>query len=164
MTFELGPNQRAWIDALLSGDYKQTDAGYLHVIGAEGEPDEMCCLGVLCHIESRKGFLNAKNNTQSYYDNTIEGVGKHITVKGYVDANASTDYPYYEKQELPYVTQQKYGFVSESGSFIDTDNEGTATDGDNNNCLAEMNDNGKSFEEIATFILNNPAKVFRHAY
>lgn len=48
MTQELGPNQRAWLGALESGDWKQ---GFAVLCSKD---DEYCCLGVGCIIANIK--------------------------------------------------------------------------------------------------------------
>jgi hypothetical protein len=56
------PNQtviKQWVDALRSGDYKQT-TGYLHRIDADYEtPAGMCCLGVLCDLAVKADVVQA---------------------------------------------------------------------------------------------------------
>lgn len=44
---ELGPNQKAWVDALRSGNYQQ-GTEVLHSI--TNEVSYFCCLGVLCEM------------------------------------------------------------------------------------------------------------------
>jgi len=66
---ELGPNQRAWIAALRSGEYKQGKHA-LHAI----ESQTMCCLGVACAIRGLAGVDRGNN---------IEGIGRVMEYDGF---------------------------------------------------------------------------------
>lgn len=50
---KLGPNQQKWIDALKSGDYKQTKS-------ALQNKDGYCCLGLACIMVSECNFCQRK--------------------------------------------------------------------------------------------------------
>lgn len=64
--------KQLWIDALRSGDYKQT-RGALH------KEDGFCCLGVLCDLHRkanpRKGWQNADKDSDNYPFNFYEYLG-----------------------------------------------------------------------------------------
>lgn len=57
---ELGNNQKAWIKALTSGKYKQSE-GHLEFDGG------YCCLGVACKVAEENGIK------LEYYDKEISG-------------------------------------------------------------------------------------------
>lgn len=61
--FELGPNQRKWIDALRSGKYKQ---GKSNLARRAGDTIEYCCLGVLCEIAGIKPKAGKYPNILQY--------------------------------------------------------------------------------------------------
>jgi hypothetical protein len=54
-----------WVEALRSGNYKQTKAGLR-------KGDNFCCLGVLCDVVSPEGWTDKVNNL-GYTDFVFEG-------------------------------------------------------------------------------------------
>ena len=71
---ELGPNQRAWVDALRSGKYKQGDM-------ALQTDQTFCCLGVACDLARKAGVEVTLNQ-----DNEITGehLGNEPQVKDWL--------------------------------------------------------------------------------
>jgi hypothetical protein len=82
--------KRDWIDALLSGDYKQGRGSFRRInvkddaeYGVKGAKTEVqhCCLGVLCEvlgvgdIDEDTGRLNYKGNYAAFQINELENVG-----------------------------------------------------------------------------------------
>lgn len=89
--------------------------------------DNFCCLGVLCDLAAKEGVVVPEPGT--------DGV---IT---YVSAEISLDSSY---EVLPEAVQIWSG--------LQTENPILKIEGRSNNSLAEFNDEGKSFKEIAELI------------
>lgn len=126
-----------WIVALESGEYAQ-GIGALHQIKEEMLNDKVypagyCCLGVLCEIAIKNGLDVVKIETDVYkeaYDKTCDFLP--VKVKDWAGMNTVT------------------------GEFDcpndDPDDSDTAE-------LTDLNDNGKTFKEIANIIRENWEKL-----
>lgn len=94
-----------------------------------------CCLGVLCSIAIKEGVADPWLAYES-----LPGV------TGYrVDGSSGT---------LPPSVQEWAGMRTENGTYT---NRGDAEWGEN--CLSDDNDNGKTFNEIADFIMERSAEL-----
>lgn len=59
MKQKLGPKQKAWVKALRSGKFKQTE-------GVLKDKNGYCCLGVLCELEeklTKNGYIKGTDNS-----------------------------------------------------------------------------------------------------
>ena len=110
---ELGPNQKKWVAALRSGEYKQAKDFMEHKGG-------FCCLGVSAKV-----------------------LDPYIILEGKHDLG-----PFPEVFDA-------YGFRCDLGEI-----DGDHSWGDKVTCLAEANDRGVTFAEIADFIEAHPDAVF----
>ena len=114
--------KKIWIDALESGDYAQAE-------GTLRRDDTFCCLGVLCDLFSKEQdepwvVENDSENHEERYD-------------GY-DAPY---WSYYQQSDvLPTEVRDWAGLANSNPICLDNDN------------LADLNDRGTSFEEIADVI------------
>jgi len=121
-----------WVKALRSGKYKQ-GIGYLN------KDNKFCCLGVLCDLATKSKSINIQTkfdtNTKSIYNENI--ISDHRI------------FCYYDKELalLPQKVKEWAGMRNINGVF------------ESNNkteyCLTELNDNGKSFKQIANIIEKN---------
>lgn len=111
-----------WIEALRSGRYTQADGRLRTRLG-------YCCLGVLCDLYNHNGWVDG-------------GEDKTDTLSRFkfqdADGNLSSSY-------LPAEVQDWSG-VSMRGDLPTSESDELRT------TLATMNDNGRSFEEIAQVI------------
>lgn len=108
---QIKENRREWVDALRSGQFKQTKGKLKARNGA------MCCLGVLAQVAG----------CEFYYDASEDGYG------------ADNLWGYAPRKAMEFV-----GLTKRDGDFLD----------DN---LADRNDEGASFAQIATIIESEPA-------
>lgn len=139
-TPEQATNLRTWIDALRSDKYRQTTS-YLHT--EEG----YCCLGVGCDITPEGGHPTWKPASRMRVN-----LGGELYEEDRRSEQGGLVYEYARGGDLyvmPAEIRERYGI---------TDRDQTH--------LTDMNDNGRSFTEIAdwleTYILNaSPAE--RHA-
>lgn len=113
-----------WVAALRSGDYEQ-GAGNLCVVDSEGEHPEYCCLGVLEHLRELSG-APVKVATDAFGVVSFDG----------------------EEQTLSRVTIEWSGIRDENPVVDYNDGYVTVEGG----TLADLNDGGMSFEEIADLI------------
>jgi hypothetical protein len=137
MTQQLTPNQKQWITALRSGLYTQGE-GKLH------STDGFCCLGV-----AAKEFLTCDvkvtanvhgSFTQWKYNGEPDVAPDYVmNALGLYDSNGSTK---------AYRTQIES--TSPTSDYIASDELGLTT----------MNDNGKTFDQIADIIEANPENYF----
>ena len=89
----LGPRQEAWLKALESGDYKQTE-GQLH----NPKTNSFCCLGVACKLMGNQ--LSVTTNKSWNF----------VAYGG-------------ERSYLPTVAMIYYGFRKEEGDFVSAMND-----------------------------------------
>lgn len=124
MTQELGPNQKRWIEALRSGEYRQTT----RALCRDGA---YCCLGVGCVL------IGMKSRPDS-----IEIDDFDVEVRRFGS----------ETQSAPKKVVSHLALRSNTGADLTGDE-----------CLAQLNDEGKTFAEIADLIESNPANWFTEA-
>jgi hypothetical protein len=133
----LSEYQKEWIDALLSGKFNQTT-------GRLRYKDSFCCLGVAC-----------------------ETVGKHFDIMLTICASSRDEatIALYAGQEvgLPVVLVNALSMCSSIGHahgdfelMLNKPFNGISA------TLAELNDSGYSFREIANTLLDNPDRYFRN--
>jgi hypothetical protein len=115
--------KKRWIDALRSGGYQQT-TGVLHDEDANG----FCCLGVLCDIAVKEGV--------------VKSAELRAVESGDRDGRRVTAYDY-EFGVLP-DSVKVWADIPVSNPDVIIDNRQTS--------LAEENDGGKTFSEIADII------------
>lgn len=114
--------KKEWIAALRSDDYQQGEAQL------KTEDGKFCCLGVLCDILQKKGVVTefVSENTTSFYGLVNEPVGDYevlsVGISLYLGINCNPEMQHIVKGETVYDT------------------------------LSELNDNGMSFNDIATLI------------
>lgn len=122
-----------WLRALSSGEYVQA-VGSLHEVGTEGD-DRYCCLGVLCELAVKAGVTKRRTEV-----NPTDPWGRKMEY-GYGNAkDMDTCY-------LPDEVLKWSGLGSRTGVLP----EGTNARFDHHS-LANANDVGKSFEDIADLI------------
>ena len=142
----LKARRQAWVKALLSGDYEQ-DTSYLKT------DDGFCCLGVLCNLEGTEWSEETKPGE-----------------RGYVISGTVVDDSPGEAEGLTVHLMERYGLNGVQGQLNDTIYwiEGewqrevpseqysySSYDG-----LAEANDDGRSFKDIADLINDYPELVW----
>jgi hypothetical protein len=112
-----------WIAALRSGEYEQGEGALRQEFVDIGE-SLYCCLGVLCDL-----YAKSVENSPAW---TSGDASEHIRRYG-----GRESYP-------PYFVMEWAGLDSEEGAY--TRNDGGWSS------LAELNDRGRTFEEIASII------------
>jgi hypothetical protein len=128
----LNENAKAWVAALRSGKYEQTE-GILTQISADGSVSH-CCLGVACELAKNAGL------SMVVYDNEDEW----YTTKRSYDGQLSV---------LPSTVKVWLGLNDESGCADEPMQRYTS--------LAELNDSGCfSFGHIAEIIESDPKGLF----
>lgn len=184
-TFQLGPNQKAWIETLRSGKFTQ-GRQYLkaETTNKEGECVAHCCLGVLFELNSYQTLpleQSLTNNNYYPFRRKFSGCpidhGETLTEElcdkyGFYGANGTiSNIPFVEvivylrKKNLIDVIsrigqylQIPYTELLDIESFI-SKNETRHT------CnLALLNDSGMSFNDIADFIEAYPHTIFKFSY
>lgn len=116
--------KKAWIEALLSGNYKQ-GRGHLHSIA--GKEHQFCCLGVLTHIAVNSG-IDLENQRWTEDNETI------VSYDG-------------QDEFLPSDVMRWAGIRTDNGAFRYEDEMGQV-----DTSLVELNDQGVSFVELAEYI------------
>lgn len=116
----------AWVRALRSGEYEQGQ-GQLRDF-----EDRFCCLGVLCDLAVKAGVdVKVEEGDSAYsYDSSSDFPPR--VVRDWIGVDVSA--PFYEKPET--------GTCDSEGCDCSSDR----------NTLAELNDDGMSFEQIAEVI------------
>jgi hypothetical protein len=112
-----------WLDALRSGRYPQTRS-MLVEMGPGAAPTGYCCLGVACDLAVKAGVINPPDAQGTFT---------------WVDDEGLT---HYESGLLPHPVQEWLGITSDNPVVFP---ESDLT-------LAEMNDDGATFTEIADAI------------
>lgn len=111
-----------WITALRSGEYEQ-GKGYLRL--TDGDKDRYCCLGVLSELAVQHGVIEAPTWDTEYTEIALYGDDC-------------------DDVALPRPVVKWAGLEDPDPDFQDQD-------GDRRH-LSFMNDNGRSFDEIADYI------------
>lgn len=121
---------KKWVKALRSGKYKQ-GKNFLKQFNSKKQPRH-CCLGVLCELYNEEMKKNHKKSL--VVDTTRSGSFGTVCFFG---TNDST---------LPKVVRDWSGVRDHTGVFgIDVDGS----------CLANLNDDGKTFKTISNIIEKN---------
>lgn len=123
---ELGSHQRKWVEALRSGEFKQTTS-YLH--WKEEGKSSFCCLGVACELALRDG-VKLLVTSADIEDSSEEGAVSYDT----------------EYDSLPASVVEWLGIIDWIGTLP------TGLTKLDELSLATLNDNGKNFNEIADII------------
>lgn len=124
MKTKLNPQvKEIWTKALKSGDYEQGQ-------GALCREGKYCCLGVLCDLHRIKVLKKGKKKAWKRVNRSIEYLDKAAVLPEEV---ARWAFPTADVKEI-------YKFVNPDVKH------------DNGSCLAELNDDDVSFEEIASVI------------
>ncbi len=133
MKQELGPLQREWIEALRSGEFKQTTGCLFRTDGLKsGEVIPNCCLGVACIVAEANGMeLKFSESGGRMY---VEGYGSRLPDEVRYALNFHND----------------LGWLSSPLRI--GDEQWTE--------LADANDSGATFAQIADFAEANPEAVF----
>lgn len=123
-----------WVEALRSGDYKQTE-GYLNVdvYNGSGEDDGYCCLGVLCELAVADGVITKKRVADSSYMQF-----------------GDEDFEDWDYSVLP-ISVMKWAELDVSNPCVNT-SDPEKEEFQEWQPLSEPNDNGATFEEIADWI------------
>ena len=119
---------KKWVEALRSGQYVQGKESLCQQDGASKET--FCCLGVLCDLYARE-----VNDGSGFLDDVAPASGNYlfrIGMTGSVDETI-----------LPNEVMSWSGMQSDNGESGEGD------------CLAQRNDKGQTFEEIANKIENS---------
>jgi len=124
-------NAKKWLRALRSGEYKQ-EAGGLHSIDQEGT-STFCCLGVACDL----------------YLLEVGDLTTRIHQRGQVAYGEEYSY-------LPRQVAEWLGLWSYDGTFLDPENILLPEE----RSLADLNDNGATFREIAETIERKEGSLF----
>ena len=123
--------KKLWIDALLSGEYQQGQ-GYLHQI-RDGE-SQFCCLGVLCDLALKNGVslhVSQRDEWVTEFNNSSESLPEAVMEwSGMTSVNGGFHYTVSHRWE------DLDGFIHDEQEEMEQS-------------LAELNDNGYTFEEIA---------------
>ena len=123
---------KKWIKALRSGKYKQGQGTLKHY--DTNAQARHCCLGVLCELyndQMRKDKKKTLSEKTLYHDSFTHGV---------VEFNRSRDY-------LPKKVVDWADMNDNLGWFYDQ--------GNRDDCLSDLNDDGKKFKTIANIIEKN---------
>ena len=131
---------KKWIKALRSGKYKQ-GKGYLKQFNSKNEARH-CCLGVLCELYNDTMKKNHKKSllTEQMEDNTS---GTSFVRFNTVDGG------------LPQAVIKWAGIKKYLGNFIIRNIDIHGFEYNTEECLADINDNGKKFSTIADIIEKN---------
>ncbi len=151
--FVFGPWQEAWLQSLESGKLEQADGQLCISALDDGEITySFCCLGVACEVLSQNG---ARIKITEYEPNYWE-----LAEDGYCGDIA------YDKQSayLPEKVKDRMNFHHKTGGFDDEYIDGLNCDERNAisefDTLADMNDDGQTFEQIAALVRKHPRLVF----
>jgi hypothetical protein len=141
--------KKRWLEALRSGEYAQT-TGKLHRFAADVfEPSEIppgyCCLGVLCDLAAKDGLIETRTS-KTWSD--VEEFGIFEADEDYSTAT------------LPVVVQMWAGLDSGNPNVLVTktaapdvlERMNNKYPGTDTFSLAEINDTGASFQEVANII------------
>lgn len=121
-TLSPADSRRLWADALRSGKYRQGQ-GALREKDPAGGADKFCCLGVACDVYRENGGA---------LEEIIEG--DFGTIVAYRDSGGHTNTGVLPKDVRDWLDITASGTLNHGGS------------------LTQMNDNGYTFEQLATVI------------
>ena len=139
----MNDNARKWVAALRSGEFEQFTGGYLMKTG-DGAAS-YCCLGVACEIFNRETGSGAWEKMVVPAERLADLVEPGNPANPANPAFGAHDD--FSRIRLPFPVKEWLGLKSVSGWFIGGE-------------LSAMNDEGKTFDEIAKMIESEPAKLF----
>lgn len=128
-----------WLAALRSGEYKQT-IGALEYTEHNNDDEDLvgyCCLGVLCDLAAKKGITGRKIH--------------RVSVRSVTDADYFEDV-LYGSDQAGWISQILPADVQIWADITGGNPDIALDDGFGTTSLAELNDMGKSFAEIADII------------
>lgn len=131
--------RKRWVAKLRSGEYKQGKGFLARKAARSNAHDRYCCLGVLCDMAVKAKIIPQPTESEEF-DSAKE---KTVKVKAYGFGE--------DVGSLPDEVVSWVGMASDFGNF-----NGEA--GSDN--LANMNDSGKIFKQIADIIESNPEGLF----
>jgi hypothetical protein len=136
----MNDNAKTWVEALRSGDYTQ-GTNYLTYYDRDGanEVERNCCLGVACQLYIKDGNPLV---TRTDSDGVVSYGAQH------------------EKSVLPLDVAKWLGLSDRYSSFMTTHSDEEGAPVEDSSQLTELNDNGKSFEDIADVIESEPRGLF----
>lgn len=129
--------QRAWVEALRSGEYEQT-RGILTRINSDEEPVGHCCLGVACDLAVKAGVIEP---------------GKPIGKNGVHPRLRYGEPGFSDDLGLPPAVQRWLNVRDGDGRFVTIEN--------GEQFLSSLNDEGATFTEIAAIIEENAEQIFK---
>lgn len=144
---------RKWIENLRSGQFTQGQ-GALHVKGENGEPDKFCCLGIACQIAVKEGILPEPKLRQHAINTDLNGQDEAIHIEAYAYHTITP-------------TTQTFGVLPLTlATFLNVSNDPNVNlkyvehfknrkHFKDHATLSELNDEGLTFEQLATIIENN---------
>ncbi len=135
MSFKYTPIQRAWLDALKSGKFRQGRKRL--AIRTKNKKVDYCCLGVACVVANRMGRKLKKSSQKDILGDVI----------AFNDSAGA----------LPTVVTRTLNLRDDVGSF----KQPVSFNGISSGCLASLNDNGQTHKKIAEYIELNPTNVFK---
>lgn len=127
-------NAKKWVEALRSGEFTQAQRTL------QTKEQEYCCLGVACELYRR----------ETGEGEWIERFDVSLTGLYFAPGNKRHG----SNSFLPPVVQEWIGLNGAAGEFDDSDIN------DDSTTLAEMNDEGNTFDQIATVIEQEPEGLF----
>lgn len=129
-------NAKLWVDTLRSGKFEQTEEA-LTRLTEEGEVAACCCLGVACELALQAGVDITR----------LDGAGRGEAA--YQWENGSTE------MVLPEPVREWLGLQTYEGTYVIP-----GWGDDVSTSLAEQNDAGATFEQIAEIIEGEPHGLF----
>ena len=128
----------AWVKALRSGEYKQGQ-NYLALLDEAGKPAEFCCLGVFCQLQNVPFKVSEEENEvgdkpANFLFDADDGLEEHVG--------------------LPQIIWFAQFFDWDDVGVAEITSAGQAVSRLSDH-LANMNDDGIAFDDIAAFIEAN---------
>lgn len=132
----LNDNAKKWVAALRSGNYEQTKH-QLAVTNSDSEPVGYCCLGVACDLYAQDHEIDVEYELAADHKSGFIRFGHESTV-------------------LPPEVREWLGLRERTGDF------GSPREQNNIACysLADLNDAGATFKQVADFIESEPKRLF----
>lgn len=122
-----------WVAALRSGNYEQGEGALQTVNG-------FCCLGVLCDLAVREGVIDAPTKAEIDYGKDVGTVTTYL-YPAYIDGDDEREHSYLPEAVSTWAHINRHG----------NRDRDPATNGYRPS-LAALNDDGKTFSEIADVI------------
>jgi len=132
----LNDNAKKWVAALRSGNYDQTTY-QLVVTNSDSEPTGYCCLGVACDLYAQDNEIDVEYELEPHGEFGFIRFGHESTV-------------------LPPEVREWLGLRERTGGFEDGRIQGESEC----HSLADLNDAGATFKQVADFIESEPKGLF----